>query len=370
MRCKHIVAVLGTAALASISIFGAVSPASADPVVGTYSTFAGTGSDTTQDVLNGLANPGGSLTNVASYDAVGTPTIQVSSAGSIFNRPVGSGNGIKALSASIDGGLYPAVTGVSILSQLSFARSSRGPAVALPVGTPGALTFIPFARDGVDYAYNGTVATLGALTVAQLKQVYSANTPAEATVNGVQTYPIIPQAGSGTRAFFLGAIGVTTLGSQVSLTTPVENQTDGIVTTPGQIVPFSAASWIAQSNGVAPSHITTAKADGTTLGTPVVDGLGTPVSATLGTTTLAPSPAYFSDPTFGRDVYNVVETARLTGGVKADAALVAQFAGSTSAIASPASATIINKYGFMSVTYVGDTDINAGGHALAGALEK
>jgi hypothetical protein len=146
----------------------------------------------------------------------------------------------------------------------------------------------------------------------------------------------------------------------------VENQTDGIVTTPGQIVPFSAASWIAQSNGVAPSHITTAKADGTTLGTPVVDAFSAPVPATLGTApTLLPNPDYYTDGTFGRDVYNVVQTSRLTS----DPALVAQFAGSTSAIASSASATIINKYGFMSVTYAGDTNINTGGHAKAGALE-
>ncbi len=375
MRCKHISAVLGTAVLASISAFGVASPASADPGAGTYPAIAGTGSDTTQEVLNALA--AGSLTDVGSYDATGTPTIQVSATGNAFNRPVGSGNGIKALSRSIDGAPYVSLpaAGVDISGQLSFARSSRGPKAGTDLGSGlGDLTFIPFARDGVAYAANG--AGLGGLTVAQLNKIYTAATAADAVVGTVQTTPILPQAGSGTRAFFLGAIGVTEaqVGAFVSQTGVVENQTDGVVDSIGEIVPFSAASWVAQSNGVAPSHITTAVAVGTTLGSSVADDLGTPVPATLGVApSVTPNPDYYVS-AFGRDVYNVVQTSRLTSGLPADAALVAQLAGPTAAIASAASDTIVQNYGFLDVAYAGDTDIVgsgdiAGDNAKGGALE-
>jgi hypothetical protein len=315
------------------------------------------------------ARTAGSLTNVGSWDATGSATIQVTAAGSAFARPNGSGNGIKALSRSIDGTPYNLV---NITGQLDYARSSRGPAAGGDLAG-GALTFVPIARDAVTYASNGIQ---GNLTVAQLSTIYTAPTAAGAVVGGVQTFPTLPSVGSGTRAFFLGAIGVTEAQVGAFVTQGVqENTADGIADTAGKVVPFSAASWIAQFNGAAPSHIATAIAAGTTLGTPLLDGLGASVPATMTNgTKIAPNPPYYGNATFGRDVYTVVQTTRLSSGLPDDASLVAQFAGPGAAVASVASDTIVQTFGFQAVDYAGDTDIVgfgdiAGDHAKGGALE-
>lgn len=375
MSRKSIAAVLATAAVVSIGALGVAAPASADPASGTYPPIAGTGSDTTQDVLNALADPTlGSLTDVGSWDATGTSTIKVTSAGASFARPNGSGNGIKALSRSIDGSLY---NGVNITGQLDFARSSRGPAAGTDLGSGGALTYIPFARDAVTYAYNG--AGLATLTPAQLKAIYLAPTlaAAKAAAGGVDVYPILPQAGSGTRSFFLGAIGTTeaalvTAGSwALQQTTVQENKADGIVDSAGEIVPFSAASWVAQYNNASTTHIDLAYAAGTRLGSPVVDELGVPVPATTLVSGVAgPNADYYSS-AFGRDVYNVVQTSRVTA---TSDPIKARFVGPNSEITSTDSDAIITRFGFQVVSYAGDTDIAGfgditGDHAKGGALE-
>ena len=61
-------------------VFGGlvVGPANADPGVGVYGDLVGTGSDTTQDVLNGLStalgiNPESGNRYLASYDAAPEP---------------------------------------------------------------------------------------------------------------------------------------------------------------------------------------------------------------------------------------------------------------------------------------------------------
>ena len=141
---------LGVVAATAVAVlaFGAAAPAYADP--SGFKPLNGAGSDTTQDVMSGVAS---AVTAIGSYDAIGSATIQTTSGGPIFTRPNGSTSGVQALSASVNNTgtrVFPATAaGVSITGQLDFARSSSAPSSSF-VGTD--LTFIPFARDAVTFA--------------------------------------------------------------------------------------------------------------------------------------------------------------------------------------------------------------------------
>lgn len=321
MARLHRAVTLGvTLAAAGATLLALGAPAQADPT--TFKTWAGVGSDTTQDVLNALVGGSGVTSKAGSYNAFGTATITTKSGGPEFNRPSGSGAGVQALSYSVNGQPY---NGVTITGQVDFARSSSGPAA----GTGNGLTYIPFARDGVSYAYKGSKTAIGALSTSQLNQVYSANTPV--TINGVKVTGVLPQSASGTRKFFLAAIGVTTVGSTVVQTSSPEN--DGtILTATNSIVPFSAAQWIAQYNGV-----TTKTIAGTNLGRPNA------VAPTVANgTKQAPNPTFYNTGAFGRYVYNVVPTSKV--GVKNTVASL--FAGPTAVFCSTKALGIDMKYGF------------------------
>ncbi|MFD9332076.1 hypothetical protein [Streptomyces sp. NPDC060065] len=333
-------AVLGTAAL-GLGILAV--PASADPNPATDTRIlAGVGSDTTQYVLNGLAN-GTTVVNssgakiLASWDAIppsGTADNITTKAGCTFARSTvnGSSNGINKLIAEIDNPASP--------DCVDFARSSRGVATA---GTK--LTFIPFAKDAVTYAsrLGSTVPTN--LTRADLIKLYTCAVDRPAGIK-----PLLPQAGSGTRSFWLQYLSDVpgtpivpgTCVNEGLATAPQEH--DGTALTANdQIMPYSIAQWIAQGkslpdvpnrrglawvrsiNGVAP-----------TTGT----GTATALNATF--------PA-------AREVYNVVSTGRLT-----DAAIAEAFVGSGSDVCSAASIDVIKNYGFGDLAADGNAATNCG----------
>ncbi len=311
-------------------------PAYADPVSSGYSVV---GSDTLQDAVNALVN-GTNITGtnvrvtaggnpVGSFDATGSTVIQLKPSGPIVARPVGSGDGVKSLSRSIDGNPWArsAVPGVSanVVGQIDLARSSSGAASSVgngDINANGALLYVPFGRDAVSYAYKAgsgvstaDLNAIAALTTAQLTQVY---TNATAQVVGSTTIvPVLPQTSSGTRKFWLklltgsetgAAAGVAT--ANYSNTTVIENDATQIPT-PGTnqvvVIPFSAASWIAQTNGATPLNTT-----GTA-------GLGKPdgVSPFTGTAApIAPNATFYAT-SFGRDVYIVAPAARVVPGVDA-----------------------------------------------------
>lgn len=314
----------------------AAGPASADPSTPTdYRQLAGTGSDTTQAVMNSFGNKlrDGSLDRIiASYDATGSATIKVSASGPTFNRPNGSGNGVKALTASINPTGSYLWGGVSIAGQLDFARSSSGPSSSAP-GT--ALTFIPFARDAVSYAFAdlGTQSIPANLSKADIAAIYKGQiTTFTDRAGTTRTYhPILPQAGSGTRSFFLSSIGVTE--AQLTPGLPTLQENDGTqVDAVGEIVPFSVAGWIAQDNAASPNTIDD---NSITLGS--VDGVAPLTSA------------FKLNPEFSmtRLVFNVVETARLSGSGAKDSLLQDTFAGPDSQVCS-ARATL-SIYGFAAI---------------------
>ncbi|PKQ32281.1 MAG: hypothetical protein CVT62_04475 [Actinobacteria bacterium HGW-Actinobacteria-2] len=303
--------VLGLAAGLAVTALAVGAPAFSDPVSNSYVLV---GSDTLQDSANALVNgtdvtgarvrikaAGASLANYDAFPTTGAgSSIQTKPGGVFFPRPSGSGAGVNALKASINGTTY-LTSAQAITGQVDIARSSSGP--GNNANDNGLLAYVPYARDGVAYAYRGD-AKLANLTTDQLKAIYQGTLT---SVDGVTVKPLIPQADSGTRKFFLSAIGATCALTDGSCTTSALAENDAsVLKEDGNIIPISAGSWIAQSNGVAPSTIPT---DGSVkLGSP--DGTA-PFNGTG--TNLVPN-ATFYNTIYGRDTYLVVERARITPG--------------------------------------------------------
>lgn len=303
MKMKNAVAfsaVVGVA-LAGLTL---ATPAYADPVSNSYVLA---GSDTLQDAANALANGTnisgafvrvtGGLNTIGSFDAFGSAAIQPKPGGTYFARPAGSGDGVRALSYSIDGTKNFSVTGnttpaTTISGQIDIARSSSGP-------TPlagGPLEYFQFGRDALSYAYIGT--GLEQLSAAQLKQAYECTLT---TVNGVALKPRLPNTASGTRKFFLSAIGNPTLGSCINATETTPENDGTVISIAGEIIPFSVASWVAQENNAAPNRTGSALLGST-------QGATAPFSGTA--PALVPNALYYAS-SFGRDTYVVVEAARV-----------------------------------------------------------
>ncbi|MER5555070.1 hypothetical protein ABT001_25930 [Streptomyces sp. NPDC002793] len=292
-------AVAGAVALG----LGIMAPvASADPVSPTdYRVLAGVGSDTTQDVTNalGLAVDNGTL--IASYNATGSATVKTRATGCQITRPNGSSAGITALNNAADNS-----TGC-----VDFARSSRGPAAD---GTD--LTFIPFAEDQVTVAVRDDSALTADpdFTAAQLKSIYECTLT---SLNGVALTPLLPQAGSGTRSFFLSSIGNPTPGSCVG----TMQEHNGVeLNTAGDIAPYSVAQYNAQVGGAVP------------------DRHGDTVLGLIGGDVIS------------RDVYNVVPTAELT-----DPVIASTFVGAGSKVCSETGT--IEDFGFTLIDDCGSTTL-------------
>jgi hypothetical protein len=255
------------AALLGVSAGNAFAQVQPDNYAPTAADVVGTGSDTIQGVDAAFAKAafnahfkvrGGATGNsfLISWDAFGTAPNPGSSAtitlhnNQVVNRAdtAGSGKGITTLINN---------------PNVDYARSSRARAAS----DPASISFVPFAGDAV--AVGVTPLPSGrkpsALTTAQLTQIYSATAPLTwgdlGTVPGLTAADastpiksILPQSSSGTRSFFLGAIGVTTPGAGVFAngtlnSAPVEEnngkpiQTAGIQ---GAVFPYSVAVALSQ----------------------------------------------------------------------------------------------------------------------------
>ncbi|MFD7002360.1 Ig-like domain repeat protein [Streptomyces mirabilis] len=381
MRTTRLTAAMVAAAVVSGTL-ALASPASADPTpAGTFRQLVGVGSDTTQDVLNALA---GDIVNgksyadtavkagdagIASYDAfvpgAATSTIQTRSGGPTFLRPNGSGPGRAALSMSLTGDKFPNATGVAVKGQVDFARSSGGPSTS-----GNTLTYIPFARDAVGVAVRGSA--LDTLTVDQLHDIYTSGDTRLKVLNGQTLHAVLPQAGSGTRKFFLAAIGLTETTVSSEIPTVQENQANAALTEDGALVPFSVGSWIAQNNGIAPDYSKTAVAAGAHLASvqlPGDTGATSPVTTVNGK--LTPVGGYFENATFGRDVFNVVPSRAIDPtSVFFDKALYDVFVTSgthEAALATDTAEKVIADFGFLNEPYNGS--VNPAKHAKLGGLE-
>ncbi|ALG06530.1 hypothetical protein [Kibdelosporangium phytohabitans] len=221
---KAAVTLGAAAAVIGLAAGNAVADPGFAPLTG---DIVGVGSDTSQDVLDGLAAQYNSENGrpadwLASWKATGSATITPKSGAAAITRPNGSSAGITALIA--DGNAHT----------IDFARSSRW------VGSNPAeanYRFLQFARDGLTFATAATSNVPATRTTAQLNDIYKRSTP-----NCVPLVkPYIPQAGSGTRQFFLASIGLTesTLGN--CATTSQEHDASVVVGNPNAIAPFSVA---------------------------------------------------------------------------------------------------------------------------------
>lgn len=351
--------------------------ASADPKWPT--ALVGHGSDTTQDVVGALAGEesgvfytpvtssaasGGKVLN--SWDATGSTCITPRAPGSSIQRGNGSTNGRRILSRAIDGGTWgteSACANKLASGLVDFARSSSGPSG----GAGTQLTYIPFARDALSFGYvdNGSFTPVTQLTSAELTQVFS--TAAGITKGGTTIKGCGIQTGSGTYGSWNTALGMNA--TQEAAGTAdcnaagtgqrlQENDGNGLLakqnTAPANtqyLVGFSASNYISQNNGAVGSQLPS-PAGTVKLGQ--VDSLGLPYSGTIGAT-LAPSSSFYANTTYGRDVYNVVPTAKLGGLPTSNADLKTMFVGASSAVCS-ATATI-EKFGFLVPANCGSTTL-------------
>lgn len=342
---------LGAVAAAAVAVlaFSAAAPAYADP--SGFKPIVGVGSDTTQDVVSGLANV---IPEIGNYEAIGTATIQTRSGGPVFTRPNGSTDGVKALSASVNNTgtrTWPATGGVDITGQIDFARSSSAPSSSFP-GTD--LTYIPFARDAVTFAVNAASdfprdiawgnASQDSISPAPftLRNIYrgAVTTYVDADFNSVTIRPIIPQQGSGTRAFWLSALGfteTTIIGTpSTDIGNTAQEHTGTYILNPGDIAPFSIAQYIAQGNHNSLPTTIPERRGNIELGS--VDTVKPLLFTAGGGVEL--NNAF----PINRLVFNVVQTSRLTGTSAADLQLQATFAGTGSTVCQ--AATTIRQYGF------------------------
>ncbi|MEU8259064.1 hypothetical protein AB0C02_00345 [Micromonospora sp. NPDC048999] len=316
-------------------------PAYADPAPATdYRVLAGVGSDTTQDVMNGLGEAitgAGGAKIVASWDARGSAQIKTKAANCQFPRPDGSGAGRTALRASEgeSGGIYQ---GANVLGCVDFARSSSAPS-GTP-GTTGLYTYVSFGVDGVTYAISADSDLPSNLTLVQLQRIYRCLTT---KINGVTVTPLLIQSGSGTRSFWNSKMGISE--SEISAgdypclqslgDTVQEHDGRVLNNKPNYLVPFSIGQFIAQENA------------GRTVGGVLVNVQDRRGQATLGKIS-GVGPRTGAGGFTGslninfpltRDVYNVIPTSRLS-----NPTVASTFLGANSAVCTRQE--VINAFGF------------------------
>jgi hypothetical protein len=382
----------GAALIAFLAVGSAVvtgiPSADADPQFA--NAFVGVGSDTTQDVMNaqsGFVN-GTSFTQLVSSPATGSKGVASWNAilpGSSDNcispklkaptiyRSNGSSEGRRALSRAIDGTPYgPAAQcggSKSVSGLIDFARSSSGPASG---DTGTALTYIPFGRDGVSFAYYANAGTtpVTSLTRAQLTALF---TTGPQVISGTNVVPCGIQLGSGTYTFWNSVTTASATAENNATATcnaagngqRLEENTSADLKAKGDALPantqvivgFSGASFIAQSNLVGSKTIVAGVGLGSISDNGSAVDLGSPYTGTA--PNLTPSATFYNDGTFGRNVYNVFDTARVTGFGNDD--LKSVFVGGSSTLCSGPAQAIVNEFGFLSTASCGST-------ALQGSL--
>ena len=216
----------------------------------------GVGSDTIQNVLDQFSADynatltGSTATRLYSWDATNPntgaigDTIAEKSGCSSIARPDGSSAGITQLATfqkTGDGNFYCS----------SFARSSRARGSSDPAFAPGGIAFVDLAGDAVTWSAQATTNAPATLTTAQLAAIYNCTDTNWSQVGGKNApiHAFIPQSSSGTRSFFLGAIGIATPGSCVSDDGGTLEENEGVnpvLKDPDAIFPYSTGKYIAE----------------------------------------------------------------------------------------------------------------------------
>ena len=373
VRAKALMVAGATAGVIGLGLATAL-PALADP----GNTYIGGGSDTTQSIMDAFATTTGGL--VASYDAVDPVTGTSNDTISVFQnsgdsqtkrtfcRPNGSGDGVSALRYSNGSttvtpyGSTCAAGTMPVAGTTQFARSSSGP--GSNASATGVYVYVPFAYDDVALAVGPTGTTkitqANLFTFADLQTLYK--NCGTVTEGGVTYWPLgsptaqppgsqqidlyIPQAGSGSRNFWLSTLtGSTTPAVCVTSTEDAgaanpglsleENHGQVLTDDPVGVFPFSVGQWLYQQANAGTSIDVRAGALLTNLSG--ISPFGNPpTDTTMNTMTF---------PIF-RELYNVFVFNSVSG-AGADANLVRMFVNTTSALCQ--SAGIVRSFGFVSL---------------------
>src|SRR5215472_2050659 len=252
---RKLIKLSAATAVAALATVMAIGPAMADPPTGVTpkeTDIVGVGSDTLQNVLDQFSLDYNKThlppaKQLYSWDAtnpktgaIGDPIVTKSGCSST-PRPDGSSAGITALDAN-------AKTADGKAFCIDFARSSRPRASTDPALGPGGIVFVALAKDAVTWASNATTNAPTNLTTAQLNAIYTCTDTNWSQVGGANA-PInaqLPQTSSGTRAFFLKAIGVATPGPCVNSTAEENEGVNPLLKGPNVIFPYSVGKFIAE----------------------------------------------------------------------------------------------------------------------------
>jgi ABC-type phosphate transport system substrate-binding protein len=250
--------IVGAAAVAA-SIAMAAGPALADPPAGTTpkpTDVVGVGSDTIQNVMDQFShdyNASHTGVKLYSWDATNPSTgaigdnITYKSGCTVEPRPDGSSAGIAALATNNGGNTHGSHC-------IDFARSSRDRSATDPAFAAGGIAFDSLAGDAVTYATQPGSHAPANLSTAQLRSIYTCKVTNWSQVGGKagKIAAFIPQAGSGTRNFFLAALGITgNPGSCVSDVNATLQENEGVNPALNKnkanvVFPFSIGKWIAE----------------------------------------------------------------------------------------------------------------------------
>ncbi len=248
-----------------------VGVAHADPIATpTSRVLAISGSDTTDEVMQALAEDGAALAlggtkQVENWGALSGGNVAPHGGTTCtIARPSGSGAGRTALLNSIG-------TPASTAGCFQGARSSSLTLDAVPAGKE--LVYVPFAREAVTFAVTNTSSILRNQTFTRIQQFYRCQNSSGTTVANPSTKVMLPQSNSGTRKFWLltlfgaengaGQLGATIAGNTATgaITSGcVENGADEFGATiqehqggqvgDNEMVPYSVGQWTSQASGV------------------------------------------------------------------------------------------------------------------------
>jgi ABC-type phosphate transport system substrate-binding protein len=239
------VVVIGAAAALSIGMGSAIAdPNLADDGSALPGGFlpdandlVGTGSDTIQHLTNALGRGynGAGGVRLASFDALNPQTGLPGGNITIRNADGLPGNGDDVVIARPNGS-GAGITTLINNTNVDFARSSRPSNGST---AEDALAFIPFASDGLSYIVDDASFVPTGLSASDLRDIYTCQLP------GFNAK--LPQAGSGTRAFFLQQIGVTETEIATAVATGCvddtvqEHDAAAVDNDPFALAPFSSA---------------------------------------------------------------------------------------------------------------------------------
>src|SRR5215470_18231415 len=251
MRTLKKLLVIGATAATATAL--AMGPALADPPKGVTpkeTDVVGVGSDTLQFLLDQFSfdynKTHSSGAKLYSWDALNpvtglTDNIKEKAGCASTPRPNGSSAGVAALAANTK-------TGDGKHFCVDFARSSRARASTDPAKGPGGILFVALAKDAVTWSTHATTNAPANLTTTQLNGIYSCTITNWNQVGGKSgtINAQLPQTSSGTRAFFLKAIGLVNPGPCVNSTAEENEGINPALKGPNTIFPYSVGKFIAE----------------------------------------------------------------------------------------------------------------------------